>query len=63
METLDGSRKHAIEHYFDLVRDGRVDLKGMLTHVFPLSEWREALTTIADQGSTGAIKVGIDPRR
>ena len=63
IEELDGTRQHAIEHYFDLVRDGRVDLKGMLTHVFPLSEWRQALSTIADQGTTGAIKVGIDPRR
>jgi threonine dehydrogenase-like Zn-dependent dehydrogenase len=62
IEEVEGVRQHAIEHYFDLVRDGRVDLDGMLTHVFGLSAWRDAFCTIADQGRTGAIKVGIDPR-
>jgi threonine dehydrogenase-like Zn-dependent dehydrogenase len=63
VETMEGVRQHAFEHYFDLVRDGRVDLTGMLTHVFALSDWRDAFCTIADQGRTGAIKVGIDARR
>ena len=62
IEELGGVRKHAFEHYFDLVRDGRVDLDGMLTHTFALSAWRDAFCTIADQGRTGAIKVGIDAR-
>jgi threonine dehydrogenase-like Zn-dependent dehydrogenase len=62
VEEVEGVRKHAIEHYFDLVRAGRVDLDGMLTHVYPLTSWREAFCTIADQGRTGAIKVGIDAR-
>ena len=62
MEEVEGVRKHAMEHYFDLVRAGRVDLDGMLTHVFPLTSWRDAFCTIADQGRTGAIKVGIDSR-
>jgi threonine dehydrogenase-like Zn-dependent dehydrogenase len=59
VETVDGRRQHAIEHYLDLVQDGRVDLTGMLTHVFPLSAWREAFCTIADQGRTECIKVAI----
>ena len=63
IETIDGVRQHAFEHYFDLVRDGRVDLTGMLTHTFGLTEWREAFCTIADQGRTGSIKVAIDSRR
>jgi threonine dehydrogenase-like Zn-dependent dehydrogenase len=61
IETVDGVRQHAFEHYFDLVRAGRVDLSGLLTHVFALDDWREAFCTIADQGRTGAIKVGITP--
>jgi threonine dehydrogenase-like Zn-dependent dehydrogenase len=62
IETVEGVRKHAFEHYFDLVLSGRIDLTGMLTHIFGLSEWREAFCTIADQGRTGAIKVAIDSR-
>ena len=61
IETVEGSRKHAIEHYLDLVQDGRVDLTGMLTHVFPLRDWRDAFSTIADQGRTECIKVAITP--
>jgi threonine dehydrogenase-like Zn-dependent dehydrogenase len=62
VEEVDGVRKHAIEHYFDLVRAGRVDLAPMLTHTFPLEEWRDAFTTIARQSETGAIKVAFDFR-
>jgi threonine dehydrogenase-like Zn-dependent dehydrogenase len=61
IETVAGIRKHAIEHYLDLVQAGRVDLSGMLTHVFPLSHWREAFLTIADQEHSGSIKVAIAP--
>ncbi|MBV9952921.1 MAG: zinc-binding dehydrogenase [Acidimicrobiia bacterium] len=63
IEEVEGVRKHGIEHYLDLVADGRVDLTGMLTHTFPLTEWREAFTAIADQEHSGAIKVAIDPQR
>jgi threonine dehydrogenase-like Zn-dependent dehydrogenase len=63
IEEVDGVRKHGLEHYLDLVRDGRVDLSAMLTHTFALSDWRDAFFTIADQEHTGAIKVAIDPQR
>lgn len=62
VEEVDGVRKHAIEHYLDLVQRGRVDVSGMLTHRFRLDEWRDAFTTIIDQGETGAIKVAFDFR-
>ena len=55
-------RKHAIAHYLDLVAAGRVDLAGMLTHTFPLEDWRDAFRTLIDQGETGAIKVAFDLR-
>jgi threonine dehydrogenase-like Zn-dependent dehydrogenase len=62
IEELEGRRQHAIQHYLDLVTDGRVDIKPMLTHTFRLDEWREALSTIATQGDTGAVKVAFDHR-
>ncbi len=62
VEEVDGVRKHAIEHYLDMVRDGRVDISPMLTHTFRLDEWRAAFTTIARQDRTGAIKVAFDYR-
>lgn len=62
VEEVDGVRQHAIEHYLDLAQAGRIDLAGMLTHEFRLDQWRDALSTIIDQGETGAIKVAFDFR-
>jgi threonine dehydrogenase-like Zn-dependent dehydrogenase len=62
VEDVDGVRQHAMAHYLDLVRAGRVDLTGLLTHLFPLEDWRQAFTTLIDQGTTGAIKCAFDLR-
>ena len=61
-EVVDGVRKHAMEHYLDLVRSGRIDLTGMLTHTFLLADWRDAFRTLIDQGTTGAVKCAFDFR-
>lgn len=62
IEEVDGVRQHAIAHYLDLVRGGRIDLAGMLTHRFRLEQWRDAFTAIIEQGTTDAIKVAFDFR-
>ncbi len=61
-EEVDGLRQHGIAHFLDLVESGRVDLTPMLTHTFRLEQWREAFTALADQASSGAIKVAFDLR-
>jgi len=61
-EVIDGERRHGIEHYLSLVRDGSVDLTGMLTHTFELDAWRDAFTALATQDRSGAIKVAFDFR-
>ena len=61
-ETFEGETKHAIQHYLDLSASGRIDVTPMLTHRFTLDHWREAFTTIVNQGDTGAIKVAFDYR-
>jgi len=63
IEEVEGVRRHGIEHYLDLVVDGRIDLTGMLTHTFDLSAWQDAFYALADQEHSGAIKVAIDPAR
>ncbi|HEY4376420.1 MAG TPA: hypothetical protein VGM93_04650, partial [Acidimicrobiales bacterium] len=63
IEEVDGGRRHGIAHYLDLVANGRIDLTGLLTHTFGLSEWRDAFVALADQERSGAIKVAIDPSR
>jgi threonine dehydrogenase-like Zn-dependent dehydrogenase len=61
-EEVGGVRKHGIVHYLDLVRDGRVELSGMLTHTFALDAWRDAFGALATQDTSGAIKVAFDFR-
>ena len=61
-ETFEGRRRHAYEHYFALLADGRIDLSGLLTHRFRLEQWRDAFTALVHQGNTGAIKVAFDFR-
>ena len=62
VEEVDGHRQHAIAHYLDLVVDGQIDLRPMLTHTFPLEHWRDAFLAIANQGDSGAVKVAFDQR-
>jgi threonine dehydrogenase-like Zn-dependent dehydrogenase len=62
IEEIDGVRLHGIAHYLRLAETGRVDLTGLLTHTFGLSEWREAFVALADQATSGAIKVAFDFR-
>src|SRR5437588_2895823 len=62
VEQVEGVRQHGIQHYLDLVGDGRVDLDGMLTHTFALDAWRQAFATIATKGERGAVKVAFDFR-
>ncbi len=62
IEEVDGLRQHAMQHYLDLVRAGRIDLDGMLTHTYRLEDWREAFTTILRAHETGAVKVAFDLR-
>jgi len=40
----------------ELMRQGKLTIDGLITHRFPLEQWREAIQTAQDK-STGAIKV------
>jgi threonine dehydrogenase-like Zn-dependent dehydrogenase len=58
VEEFRGVRKHAIEHYVDLCASGEVDLGFLVTHRYPLDDWREAFLT-AIRKKTGCIKVAF----
>jgi threonine dehydrogenase-like Zn-dependent dehydrogenase len=62
VEEVEGEQQHAIDHYLAMASSGRVDLTGMLTHTRRLAEWRDAFALLADQGTSGAIKVAFDQR-
>jgi len=61
-ETFEGATRHAYDHFFDLLAERRIEVDGMLTHTWRLSEWREAFTAIVHGRDTGTLKVAFDFR-
>ncbi len=59
-ESFEGRRQHAMEWYFELIRTRRIDVTPILTHRFPLSDYRKAFLACHDQGASGAVKVLFD---
>ncbi|CAN5687321.1 zinc-binding dehydrogenase [soil metagenome] len=60
--SLEGS-----PHTFDvaiklLLNNPQIDLESMVTHVFPLSEWRKAMEVSLSRGKHAALKVLFDCR-
>jgi threonine dehydrogenase-like Zn-dependent dehydrogenase len=45
IEQVEGKRLHAFEHFFDFLASGRLDPSGIVTHRFPLGQYKEALLT------------------
>ena len=60
IEEVGGVAKHAMEHYFDFVREG-LDLTQVITHRFPLDRWQEAVLAVRNSRRTGAVKVLLQP--
>jgi threonine dehydrogenase-like Zn-dependent dehydrogenase len=55
-EQVDGGRRHTFELVIDHLRAGRLREAGLITHRFPLTEYRRAIDTALHKMS-GAIKV------
>ena len=58
-EQYDGRRMHTYEVVFELIRQERLDLSGLLTHKFAVSDYRQALATLMGRGRNGAVKVAF----
>lgn len=58
-EDWQGEKRHTYEVVFDLLRDKRLDLSGLLTHRFRLDQYREAFATLAIRRQAGVIKVAF----
>jgi len=56
-ERMNGSTKHAMEFYFDFIRDRGLDTTAIITHRYTLAQYRDAFLACYDQGASGAVKV------
>jgi threonine dehydrogenase-like Zn-dependent dehydrogenase len=54
-ETFEGRRLHAIEVYFELVARG-MDVTPIITHRFPLSDYKRAMLALREKSKSGAAK-------
>jgi len=60
-EEWNGSNRHTFEVVHELLVDGNAPVERMVTHVFPLSEYRDALRAASAHAKSGAIRVVLRP--
>ena len=60
-ETWRGGQAHTFRITHDLLLETAPPVDRMVTHVYPLRDYRQALATAANRRKTGSIKVLLDP--
>jgi len=60
-EEWRGEPRHTFEVTQDLLLETGAPVERMVTHVYPLAQYRDALSTAANRRRTGSIKVLLDP--
>jgi threonine dehydrogenase-like Zn-dependent dehydrogenase len=60
-EVYEGRRLHTYELVFELIRRGRLDLRGLVTHRFRVADYRRALQALMSRQKSGALKVVFTP--
>lgn len=58
-ENWQGSRVSTFELAMNFIREGKIRLEGLLTHRFPLDQYRQAFR-LARRGGPGVIKIAFD---
>ena len=58
-ESWGGETRHTYELVIEMLRQGKLTVEGLITHRFPLAQWRQAVSTALDKRN-GAIKVIFD---
>ena len=59
-ETFLGRRQHALAWYLEFLTERRFDPTPIISHRYPLEDYREAFLACYDQGTSGAVKVLFD---
>lgn len=54
-----GAHRDAFEEAVELIAGGRAPVGALLTHTFPLAEYRQAIATAMDKRGNGSIKVAF----
>jgi len=57
MNTWGGVTKHTFEWVYDFYRAGKFDIQGLITHRFPMADYKEAIRVATSKGKEKSIKV------
>jgi threonine dehydrogenase-like Zn-dependent dehydrogenase len=60
MNEWQGERKHTYEFVFDQFKAGRFEIDGLITHRFPLKDYKAAIRVATSKGREKAIKVAFE---
>ena len=60
-EEWRGERKHTFEITHDLLLETGAPVEQMVTHIFPLEQYQDALSSATNRRRSGSIKVILDP--
>jgi len=60
-EEWRGERRHTFEVTQDMLLETGAPVERLVTHIYPLGQYREALSAAANRRRTGSIKVLLDP--
>lgn len=61
LERWEGRDLHTFEVTLERLRERGDRIREMVTHVFPLGQYRDALSAASDHGNSGAVKVLLEP--
>jgi threonine dehydrogenase-like Zn-dependent dehydrogenase len=57
MNEWKGTRKHTYEWVFDYFNQGKFDIDGLITHRFPMKDFKEAIRVATSKKESRSIKV------
>jgi len=61
LEDWRGARSHTFQITHDMLVETGAPVEAMVTHVFPLGEYRDALSAAGNRRQSGSIKVLLEP--
>jgi threonine dehydrogenase-like Zn-dependent dehydrogenase len=61
LEDWQGGRAHTFEIVHELLLETGAPVERMVTDVYPLAQYRTALSAVSNRSRTGSIKVLLDP--
>jgi threonine dehydrogenase-like Zn-dependent dehydrogenase len=59
-EHFRGRRLHTYELFIELLNQGRIDVKPLITHKYPLSQYKDAFHTCVNKQAAKSVKVLFD---